>query len=99
MDWDNPAAHHPEWPAETRYLPQRALGATGATSRLIWTNTVAFQKLQRFAHGDIELDDYLDYRARRSAAPSRARALPLCQRRGDFRFPARPLPHRGEARR
>jgi hypothetical protein len=61
MDWDNPAAHHPEWPAETRYRPQRALGNDGRTIALLWTNTVAFQKLQRFAHGDIGIDAYLDY--------------------------------------
>ncbi len=61
MDWDNPAAHHPEWPADARYLPQAALGADGRAIDLLWTNTVAFQKLQRYAHGDIELDDYLDF--------------------------------------
>ncbi len=61
MDWDNPGAQHPEWPAQTRYLPQRALGADGRSIGLIWTNTVAFQKIQRFAHGDMELADYLDY--------------------------------------
>jgi hypothetical protein len=61
MDWDNPGANHPEWPAETRYLPQRAAGSDGREIGLLWTSTVAFQKLQRFAHGDIALDDYLDY--------------------------------------
>jgi Glycosyl hydrolase family 57 len=73
MDWDNPGAAHPQWPAETRYLPQRALGADGRSIGLLWTNTVAFQKLQRFAHGDIDLDGYLDY-VRGLQAPSR-RAL------------------------
>lgn len=61
MDWDNPSAHHPEWPADARYLPQTALGADGRAIDLLWTNTVAFQKLQRYAHGDIELDDYLGF--------------------------------------
>jgi len=61
MDWDNPAAHHLEWPVETRYRPERALGNDGRTIALLWTNTVAFQKLQRFAHGDIGIDSYLDY--------------------------------------
>ena len=61
MDWDNPAAHHPEWPAEARYRAERAIGADGRTIVLLWTNTVAFQKLQRFAHGDIGLDDYIGY--------------------------------------
>ncbi|HEY1707371.1 MAG TPA: hypothetical protein VGG10_03840 [Rhizomicrobium sp.] len=61
MDWDNPGSQHPQWPAETRYWPQRALGADGRAIGLLWTNTVAFQKLQRFAHGDVERDAYLDY--------------------------------------
>lgn len=73
MDWDNPGSHHPTWHGETRYLPQRAKGADGRSIELLWTNTVAFQKLQRFAHGDIEIDDYLTY-LRRCAGP-RARAL------------------------
>ncbi len=70
MDWDNPSAHHPEWPREARYRAERALGSDGRTISLLWTNTVAFQKLQRLAHGDIELDAYLAYlRGRRGAAP------------------------------
>ncbi len=72
MDWDNPASHH-QWPAAAGYTPRRALGADGRTIALLWTNTVAFQKLQRFAQGDIELDEYLSYvRARRGDG---ARAL------------------------
>jgi len=73
MDWDNPGSHHPAWHGETRYLPQRAMGSDGRSIELLWTNTVAFQKLQRFAHGDIDLDEYLSY-LRRCAGP-RARAL------------------------
>jgi hypothetical protein len=73
MDWDNPGTAHPAWPAETRYLPQRALGADGRSIGLLWTNTVAFQKLQRFVHRDIEIEPYLDYvRGHRTA---RRRAL------------------------
>lgn len=69
MDWDNPGAEHPEWSAEARYLPQRAVGADGRSIGLLWTNTVAFQKLQRFAHGDIALEQYLDHlRGKRSDA-------------------------------
>lgn len=60
MDWDNPASHH-QWSRETGYHAQTALGADGRSIGLLWTNTVAFQKLQRFAHGDIEIDDYLTY--------------------------------------
>ncbi len=73
MDWDNPGATHPEWPAETRYLPQRALGADGRSIGLVWTNTVAFQKMQRFVHRDIAINSYLEY-VRAQQAPGR-RAL------------------------
>jgi len=73
MDWDNPGSHHPSWHGETRYLPQRAIGSDGRSIELLWTNTVAFQKLQRFAHGDIDLTEYLSY-LRRCAGP-RARVL------------------------
>jgi glycosyl hydrolase family 57 len=70
MDWDNPAAHHPAWPSETRYRAERALGSDGRTIALLWTNTVAFQKLQRFAHGDIDLEAYIDFlRGRRGDVP------------------------------
>jgi hypothetical protein len=75
MDWDNPAAHHPEWPGETRYLPQRAVGSCGREIALLWSSTVAFQKLQRFVHGDMTLDEYLEYIRGRHG--SRPRALCL----------------------
>ena len=60
-DWDNVANFHPNWLPEFRYGPQRALGSDGRDIGLIWTNTVAFQKLQRLAHDDITLDDYLSF--------------------------------------
>ena len=61
MDWENPAANHPEWKAETQYLPQRARGPDGRDIALIWSNTTLFQQLQRFAHGDITLENYLGF--------------------------------------
>jgi hypothetical protein len=75
MDWDNPGAQHPEWPGETRYLPQQAVGSDGRAIDLIWTNTVAFQKLQRFAHGDIALEDYVGYVRTQLAKTGRALCL------------------------
>ena len=61
MDWDDPASHHAEWNRHWRYHPQRAQGVEGAEIGLLWSNTIAFQKLQRLAHGDISLDDYADF--------------------------------------
>lgn len=75
MDWDNPGAHHPEWHAETRHLPQRARGTDGRSIALLWTNTVAFQKLQRFAHGDLALNDYLGWLRGRQSDSDRVLCL------------------------
>src|SRR6185312_2219573 len=75
MDWENPAAHHPDWPAETQYLPQRARGNDGRDIALIWSNTTLFQQLQRLVHGDIGLDKYLDFVRRRASQESRVLCL------------------------
>src|ERR1700722_20367102 len=75
MDWENPAAHHPEWPAETRYLPQRARGADGRDIALIWSNTTLFQQLQRLVHGDIALENYLCFVRGRVSSQPRALCL------------------------
>jgi len=61
MEWDNPARFHPEWDAEWRYLPQIACGQRGEGIPLIWNKAIAFQKFQRYAHGEINLDEYLEY--------------------------------------
>ena len=60
-DWDNPARTHPEWPAEWRYLPQRARGPAGEAIPVIWNKSIAFQKFQRYAQGEMDLDEYLAY--------------------------------------
>ncbi|MES2256065.1 MAG: glycoside hydrolase family 57 [Pseudomonadota bacterium] len=75
MDWENPAAGHPEWKPETQYLPQRALGADGRDIALIWSNTTLFQQLQRFAHGDIDLESYLRFVRGRMGQGPRALCL------------------------
>ncbi len=75
MDWENPAANHPEWKAETQYLPQRARGTDGREIALIWSNTTLFQQLQRFAHGDISLENYLGFVRSRAGQGPRALCL------------------------
>jgi hypothetical protein len=61
MEWQNPAHAHPEWPSEWRYLPQWACDQQRNAIPLIWNNSIAFQKFQRLAHSEIDLDDYLDF--------------------------------------
>jgi hypothetical protein len=75
MDWDNPSANHPEWDGEHQYLPQCATGVDGRKIAVLWTNTAAFQQMQRFVHDDISLDSYLRFVRTRRAHPTRALCL------------------------
>ncbi|MFO1187081.1 MAG: glycoside hydrolase family 57 [Alphaproteobacteria bacterium] len=59
MDWDMCSHAHPEWPDEWRYHPQRVEGV-GASLPVIWTSTLTFQRLQRLAHGELDLREYLE---------------------------------------
>jgi hypothetical protein len=72
MDWDNPASRHPEWQAEFRYFPQYACSQDGREIPLIWTNSIAFQEFQRYAHGEMELDEYQSYLSRQMGETDRA---------------------------
>jgi hypothetical protein len=61
MEWDNPSRSHPEWDPEWRYFPQRAKGLAGAELPLVWNKSLPFQQFQRYAHGELELDRYLQH--------------------------------------
>lgn len=61
MEWNNPARAHPEWPSEWRYLPQYAIGLNGSELPIIWNESISFQKVQRYVHGEMELDEWMRY--------------------------------------
>lgn len=42
-------------------IPCYADGGEGGSLPVLWTDSILFQKFQRFAHGDIRLAEYLDY--------------------------------------
>lgn len=75
MDWDNPCANHPEWDMERQYLPQFAAGLDGRKIAILWTNTAAFQQMQRFVYDDISLESYLRFVRGRRAMSTRALCL------------------------
>lgn len=60
VDWDNAQRSHPQWPAEHRLHPQRARGG-GRSIPIVWSKSIAFQKFQRFAHGELSLERYVEY--------------------------------------
>ncbi len=61
MDWENPAHDHPEWDSAMKYLPQRACGPEGESIPIIWNKSLAFQKFQRYVHGEMTVPEYLAY--------------------------------------
>lgn len=61
MEWNNPIKYHPEWKNEWRYFTQYAISADGRNMPLFWADSIAFQKFQRYTHGEIELDAYYEY--------------------------------------
>lgn len=75
MEWNNPARSHPEWDPEWRYHPQQAIGDDGGSISLIWNKSIAFQKFQRYAHNELELDELLAYI--RSHISNEPRCFPL----------------------
>lgn len=77
MERDNAASHHPEWDARVRYLPQRACGPRGEEIPLLWSESIAFQKFQRYAHGEMQLDEYVAYLAGHAPQGDRPRSFAL----------------------
>ncbi len=61
MEWNNPRRYHPEWKNKWRYFPQYAVGTDNRKIVLIWADSIAFQKFQRYAQGEIEIEEYIEY--------------------------------------
>lgn len=59
MDWDNSFQHN-RYPREYKYYPQKAVGIKGDIN-VLWSHSIAFQKFQRCIHGEITIEEYIDY--------------------------------------
>ncbi len=68
VEWDNPFSHNPEWSASRLDRPQSLTTATGREIKVIWNNAIAFQKLQRYAHGELVLEDYVSYLSKHTSS-------------------------------
>jgi len=67
MEWDNAYRAHAEWDRRWRRYPQYALGPDGSKIPVLWNKSIAFQKFQRYAHGEMNIDEYLGYLDAQSA--------------------------------
>lgn len=61
MDWAEPASHHKEWGREKYYIPQRVIGAGDCIMPVVWSDAISFQKFQRYAHGEIDAEEYFEF--------------------------------------
>jgi hypothetical protein len=68
MEWENPYSANPHWDRELRLQPQVGRGINQLVP-IIWNHSIAFQKLQKMAHGDISLDEWGDWFAHEIQSP------------------------------
>jgi hypothetical protein len=68
MEWNNPATHRPELRSLRRAPARLVLPDGTAGPALLWNDSAVFQKLQRVAHGQAPLAEYLDFVLRDAAA-------------------------------
>lgn len=61
VEWDNPFSHNGGWSHDFLARPQSLKSASGREIKVIWNHAIAFQKFQRYVHGELTLDDYLQY--------------------------------------
>jgi len=72
MEWENPFSFHLDWDKEWAYYPQEAVTSDGRSVPIIWSRSIAFQKFQRYAHGEKTLEEYLNYLSSHTADVPRA---------------------------
>jgi hypothetical protein len=56
-------------------VPSHALGLNDSTIPVLWSDSLLFQKLQRYAHGDSRLTDYIDFFKKRALVAKRPLAI------------------------
>lgn len=69
MEWNNAWKAHPGWDRGFAFHRQMVEGCEGTRLELIWVDTLDFQQLQRWARGEIGLEDFQEHwRGRRRLA-------------------------------
>lgn len=76
MEWNNPRLSHPEWKKTLLYEPNRLKLPSGRSISILWNESVTFQKFQRFAHGELEQEEMVQWLTSHND-PSKSRNLPL----------------------
>ena len=61
MEWENPYKFNINWDNKLKYSPQIISDQNNNEICLIWNQSTFFQQFQRYAHSEIEIDDYLKF--------------------------------------
>jgi hypothetical protein len=65
MEWNNSALSNKQKNEEIRYCSQKVYDNKKRKVDLVWNNSIIFQKFQRYAHGEINLDHFYKYLKKR----------------------------------
>jgi hypothetical protein len=60
MEWNNPYLSNPNWEKNWKYSPH-LYNYNNKKISIVWSNSIYFQKFQRYAHGELNLNDYIDF--------------------------------------
>lgn len=61
MDWSESASHIENWQKQWAARPQILAGEGGVNLPVVWSDAISFQKLQRYAHSELEANEYLEF--------------------------------------
>ena len=76
MEWNNCYDANKDWNSVLQYSPQYATDTRKENKiKILWNNSISFQKFQRYVHGENSLEEHLDYLS--SHFNSENRSLPL----------------------
>lgn len=61
IDWSNAFSSHPEWDENLVFGPQKTQDTLGRSIDLLWSDSLAFQKFQRYVHEENISDEYKEF--------------------------------------
>ena len=59
IDWNNSFVANPSWKNSMQYFPQKVYDDYGNSIKVIWNNSINFQKFQRYIYGEKSENDFL----------------------------------------
>jgi hypothetical protein len=74
MEWNNSFRYNRDWQIEWQYIPQ-FISCNNQAVPIIWNNSIWFQKFQRYAQGESELNEYLEFLNKHLGEKARGFAL------------------------